>query len=177
MKIIISLILVFIFILLTGCEIDEELITTAVSIESTHKCESRGLDFTCITMSSTSKTCYTLSDIKGGKRCLVEPYWEEIIYEEPTCPECSEPECPANDCSICPKEIETRYITKYVTKPCSSGGGSCSPCKVCGIPEGCNPTWVIGYTDDGKYVCPGIGNDVICTKNGDLSQIAFCDIE
>ena len=39
-------------------------------------CADRGIIMNCDRLSSTTKTCYN-PDI-GGKRCLVEPYWQKI---------------------------------------------------------------------------------------------------
>lgn len=32
----------------------------------------------------------------------------------------------------------------------------------------CNPVLFIGYTDNGKYLCDGIGRDAVCLKNNDI---------
>jgi len=44
--------------------------------EPTHTCESRELQAYCFDLSSTAKTCYTLPDKIGGKRCTEG--WQEI---------------------------------------------------------------------------------------------------
>ena len=45
-------------------------------VEPTHYCESRELKAYCSSLSSTSKTCYTLLAKTGGKRCTEG--WKEI---------------------------------------------------------------------------------------------------
>ena len=44
--------------------------------EPTHECDSRELKAYCFDLSSTGKTCYTLPDKIGGKRCTEG--WQEI---------------------------------------------------------------------------------------------------
>jgi len=44
--------------------------------EPTHTCESRELQAYCFSLSSTGKTCYTLPNYVGGKRCTES--WQEI---------------------------------------------------------------------------------------------------
>jgi len=45
--------------------------------EPTHICHSRELQAHCFSLSSTEKTCYTLPNKTGGKRCTEG--WDEII--------------------------------------------------------------------------------------------------
>ena len=45
--------------------------------EPTHYCDSRELKAYCFSLSETLKTCYTLPNNKGGKRC--SEGWKELI--------------------------------------------------------------------------------------------------
>ena len=63
-------------------------VTGVVSgFEPSHECkgildsEGNSLKFFCFSVTSSLKTCYTLPDKQGGKRCLKEPYWEKIDGE------------------------------------------------------------------------------------------------
>ncbi len=121
-------------------DIEEEFKTAAEGFEPNYKCDDRGLEFYCISMSSTMKTCYTLPDRKGGKRCLVEPFWEEIVIEyDITCPDT--PDCQV--CQIC-QEVPDPIVCPEDTTPyerCNSccgggGGGSCPSCPSCRLGRG-----------------------------------------
>ena len=46
--------------------------------EPTHYCLSKEIKANCLDFSSTGKTCYTLPDKTGGKRCDVP--WQEIPF-------------------------------------------------------------------------------------------------
>lgn len=46
----------------------------------THYCDSRELKAYCFDLSSTGKTCYTLPNFVGGKRCTEG--WKEFIKEK-----------------------------------------------------------------------------------------------
>jgi len=48
--------------------------------EPTHECDSRELQAYCFDLSSTAKTCYTLPNKIGGKRCTEG--WNEIEYKQ-----------------------------------------------------------------------------------------------
>ena len=50
--------------------------------EPTHRCDSRELKAYCFDLSSTGKTCYTLPEKIGGKRCIEG--WNEIELLKPT---------------------------------------------------------------------------------------------
>ena len=47
--------------------------------EPTHQCDSRELKAYCFDLSSTGKTCYTLPNYSGAKRCTEG--WKEIYRE------------------------------------------------------------------------------------------------
>ena len=47
--------------------------------DSTHKCDSRELKAYCFDISPTRKTCYTLPNYTGGKRCTEG--WKELNIE------------------------------------------------------------------------------------------------
>jgi len=49
--------------------------------EPTHECRDKETKAYCYELTSSGKTCYTLPGRKGGKRCLIEPYWEDIPVE------------------------------------------------------------------------------------------------
>ena len=53
----------------------------AVMPSPTHFCDSRELNAYCVDLSSTGKTCYTMLDKTGGKRCTEG--WKEYTYQEP----------------------------------------------------------------------------------------------
>lgn len=73
--------------LLLGCS------ETAINVGGKeYKCEGKD-NQNCISLSSTMKTCYTLPDRKGGKRCLDFPYWEKSVEVQNT------------DCSECPIKV------------------------------------------------------------------------
>ena len=46
--------------------------------EPTHYCEDREIKAYCYDLSSTAKTCYTLPNTQGGKRC--SSLWKEIPF-------------------------------------------------------------------------------------------------
>ncbi len=161
--------------------INEEITGVSGSFQPTHTCASRSEDdnqFYCFAVTTSLKTCYTLPDRKGGKRCLTEPFWQEIPDEPITsCPSpkdycnelddicptelnnfcelLSEEYCPSPDCSTCPKEIQ--YVTKYVDTPCvqtckgcgSGGGGSGSSCTVQQcVDTVCHKVSIVAYIDN-----------------------------
>ncbi|MBU2685702.1 MAG: hypothetical protein KKF27_20865 [Gammaproteobacteria bacterium] len=171
------LLLSVLVILISGCIPDEELITTTIDLHPTHRCGANELELTCLTLSTTLKTCYTESDNKGGKRCLEEPYWQEIKEELTTCPECLTtcPECPiCKTCPICPDCKTTVCPTCPACDSCckSGGGGGSSGCSPCNCPTclDCDKVNVVAYTDNGKWFCDGIGIEANCIKDGSLEM-------
>lgn len=50
--------------------------------EPTHYCDVREVTAHCFSLSESGKTCYTLPEKIGGKRCLEAPYWQEIPTPE-----------------------------------------------------------------------------------------------
>ncbi len=135
--------------------------------EPTHKCASNGNEFYCHSLTSSLKTCYTELNNTGAKRCLVDPYWEEIT----DCPECEEQKtCPVVNLT-CPSTpcIQT-------CKGCGGGSGSsdCPQEKVCINNE---DVQVLAYipnedcTETKKLFCYGIGKENQRCLDEELSEI------
>ena len=148
--------------------VEREITGVVSTFEPSHECKDRELSFYCFSLSSTLKTCYTLPDRKGGKRCLVEPFWEEIIYEDPLCPE---KECPEIKCEVCQEPITCPVLNftwptcVQTCNGCGGGGGSYTE-KEC--PE--NRVIVLAYTDYGDYYCNRPGPGQKCINQDDLSE-------
>lgn len=166
--------------------INDEVSTAAVAFEPTHRCEANGLELYCFRVTGTLKTCYTLPDNKGGKRCLTEPFWQEFVPEDG---------CPIEDCKDihdrCPDEIKEECLTsdycpepvKCPTNPvcplcttciqtcdgCGSGGScpSCPSCPAC-IDALADCPLILAKTDVGNFMCGG--ETQTCVNQDDLSQ-------
>lgn len=134
-----------------------------------------------------NRYCYYNRD-KSAKYKVCNTGWERIINVDDLdlaeiCPietQCEEKICPDNDCSICPKEIEIQYITKYVDTPCPDSDGNCGPCpeKEC-IGENVVILAMIpndDCTSTLNYYCNGIGEGQICLNSEDLSQELLEDL-
>ncbi len=156
-------------------------------------------DYMCYKLSRVGETtlvnrnCYYDRN-RGRKYKVCSTGWERIINIDDldlaeVCPEsteCEEPTCPDNDCSICPKEIEIKYVTKYVDNPCPDDKGSCN-CpdeKECKDSENAIVLARIPNYDCTlscstlNYYCSGFGEDGkhICTNSEDLSQELLDDL-
>ena len=154
--------------------------------EPNNYCEARQLKAYCTSLSSTSKTCYTLLGKTGGKQC--DSGWKAIPIVTPTvpeCPPCEEGLCPATPTcktgtyptTICPTKIcPTPPACIQTCKGCGGGGGggSCptcpsSPtCPICPSSPACPDVNVVAYTDTSKWFCDGIGADANCVKDETL---------
>ena len=158
-----------------------EIETASLGFDPTHKCEGRSYVFPdglyCYSLSSSLKTCYTLPDRKGGKRCLVEPFWEEIEYEELICPIWEETICP--EPIVCPEPITCPTIQPCIQtcKGCGDcgGGTSCPSCPTCPSPFDCEDVRCVAYVDNDeggvdKYACDKCGSDARCVKDGTLEM-------
>ncbi len=77
----------------------------------------------CFDVTESKKTCYTLPDRTGGKRCSVEPYWEKLTGE----PEIINPPthtCLANGKELYCYDLSNSKKTCY-TKEDRTGGVRC----------------------------------------------------
>lgn len=169
--------------------INDEISTASSAFDPTHKCVDRGLELYCFRVTSTKKTCYTLPDNKGGKRCLVEPLWEEIIEEKPfvdycndihdRCPDEIKEECLTGDycpATTCPSSIICPVPVPCIQtcKGCGSGGGSSCP-TTCPPIINCDNINCIAYVDNDeggvtKWFCDKCGSDASCVEDGTLEM-------
>jgi len=144
--------------------------TGTTELQPNYKCDSSGAELYCFSVTSSLKTCYTLPNNLGGKRCLEEPYWHVIpatTKECPTCPICKEGVCPAVNCPVC-KSCLTCPACVQTCKGCG-GGGSC-PSLSCPDCANCAEVNVVAYTDNGKWFCDSIGINANCVKDETLEM-------
>ena len=69
-----------------------------VTPEPTHKCDSRELKAYCFYVSSTDKTCYTLPNYKGAKRCTEG--WKELKVDIESIPRGLQYLCDNRGCTV-----------------------------------------------------------------------------
>lgn len=151
--------------------------TGTTELQPNYKCDSSGAELYCFSVSSTLKTCYTLPNNLGGKRCLEEPYWHAVSIIPKECPVCTECiACPGcAECKTCPSTGCPVCKSCLTCPSCNSccgdggGGGSCN-CPLCPSCANCAEVNVVAYTDNGKWFCDGIGTDANCVRDETLEM-------
>lgn len=150
--------------------------TGTTELQPNYKCDSSGVELYCFSVTSSLKTCYTLPNNLGGKRCLEAPYWHTISILPKECPICKDGVCPDCQGTICPKcpVCKTCLTCPACVQTCNGcgGGGGGGSCPILSCPDciNCAEVNVVAYTDNGKWFCDGIGTEANCIKDGTLEM-------